>query len=111
MYKWEEKHTAPSTTTITKEGPEVRRGQLVEIIHLSVVDYTTADKALLVGKRDASATTHYYRKEDGTEKYACHLNGRVLLVPGEKPIGTVESPTAGDVLYFSAYGFVYERPE
>ncbi len=111
MYRWSDKYTAPDTDDVTREGPEVRRGQLVEITHLSVVDYTTADKSLLIGVKDSVGTTHYFRKEDGTAKYACHLSGRVFLVSGEKPIGVVESPGTSDVLYFSAYGTVYEYPE
>lgn len=111
VYRWYDKYTAPDTSDVTREGPEVRRGQLVEISQLSTVDYSTADKALLVGFKDENRDVHYFRKEDGTTKWECHLSGRILLLPGEKPIGTVLSPTANDVLYFSAHGLVYEYPE
>jgi len=110
IYKFEEKSTDPGTTTKTFEGPEVRKDTIVILHHGSVVDYTTADKALLIGKKDGGGNVHYLTKRDASTRFEAHMNGWMVLLPTEKPIGVVESPTANDVLYCSFYGFVYELP-
>lgn len=110
IYRWTDKYTAPDTDDVTRKGPKVLRGQLVEITHLSVVNYTTANKSLLVGYEDEKGDTHYFNKHKSSQNYESFLRGRVLLLPGERPIGTVESPSTSDVLYFSAHGVIYEYP-
>lgn len=111
FYRWHDKYTAPDTGDVTREGPEVRQGQLVEITHLSAVNYTTANKSLLIGFRDGIGDAHYFNHHKSAGNYESFLRGRIMLLPGERPIGTVLSPSASDVLYFSAHGLVYETPE
>lgn len=110
IYKFEEKVDDANSTTTTFEGPEVKRGTIVVLHHGSVVDYTTADKALLIGKKDGGGKVHYITKRDGSARFEAHLSGWMILLPTEKPIGVVESPGADDVLYCSFYGLVYEFP-
>jgi len=111
LYRWTEKYAAPDTSDVTREGPIVKRGQIVVLHQLSVVEYTTADKSLLVGFKDAGGNAHYVSHDKGTSKYEAKMRGQMTLTENEKPIGTVLSPTANDVLYFSAFGVVYELPE
>ena len=110
-YIYESKRTAPDTDTITFVGPKVRRGQVVELWHGSVVNYTTAGKMLLVGKRNQQGASHYYSARKNAQYYQAHLEGRVVLIEGDEPVGVVESPTASDVLYCAFRGIIYEYPE
>lgn len=111
VYRWHDKYTCPDATTVTREGPAVLRGQLVVLDTLYAIDYTTADKTLIVGIKGVDGGEHYIRKVDIANHYSCFLNGKLILLPGEKPIGKVETPTTSDVLYFTAHGLIYEYPE
>lgn len=110
LYRLEKKLTAPDTNDLTFDGPAVKRGQLVELTHLSVVDYTTGAKQLSVGKKDAHDAKHYVSSVNKTGHRETHMNGHLILLENEKPCGEVLSPTEGDEIYFTAHGLVYEYP-
>lgn len=107
VYKFEEKFTEPSTTTKIFEGPAVRKNTMVMLTHGSVIDYTTANKKLLLGRKDGGGEMVYIRALQETNTFEAVLSGDMILLPGEKPIGVVETPTAGNVLYCSFYGLVF----
>lgn len=108
-YRFDEKFTAPGTDTKTFVGPEVGRGKILEITSGAVADYTTADKTLVLGYRDAGGEDHYVVVEKGSAIKSAQLRGRIFLLPTEKPIAVVVSPTASDVLFCSFHGIVYEQ--
>lgn len=108
VYKFEDKATAPNTTTIEFEGPEVKKGTIVILETLTVADYTTANKKIILGRRDGNGKDHYVHIDQYTGIYETHLRGKLILLESDRPLGVVESPEASDVLYFSAYGFIYE---
>ena len=107
-YRFDEKFTAPGTDTKTFVGPPVGRGRILEITSGAVADYTTADKILVLGYRDSSGDDHYVVVEQGSAIKSAQLRGRLFLLPTEKPIALVVSPTASDALYCSFHGIVYE---
>ena len=108
-YVFESKSTAPDTTTITQVGPKVTRGKLVRITSAHVVDYTTAAKGLVIGKRRPDGSDLYLRYVKLASTYEAYLTQPFFLIEAEAPIGIVESPTTSDVLYFSFYGECYKR--
>lgn len=108
LYRYKKKVTAPDTSDVTLVGPAVKRGQLLELTHLSVVDYTTGSKQLSVGFRNADRVNHFVSSVDKTGHHETHMNGRLYLLPTEEPIGYVATPTASDVIYFTAHGLIYE---
>ena len=107
-YRFDDKFTAPDTTTKTFVGLEVLQGKIVELTSGIVCDYTTANKILVLGKRDAGGNDHYCVVEQGASIKSAQLQGRIFLLPTEKPIALVVSPTTSDVLYCSFDGIVYE---
>lgn len=110
IYKVEEKSTDPGTTTKTFEGPAVREGTVVILDTLTVANYTRSNKKLMLGRKGGSNEEHYVHVEQYTGIFETHLRGKMILLPAEKPLGVVETPTANDVLYFTAYGLVYKLP-
>jgi len=110
IYKFEDKATVPDTTTKKFEGPEVKKDTIVVLETLTVADYTTSNKKILLGRKDGADAEHYVHVEQYTGIFETHLRGKMILLPTEKPLGVVESPTASDVLYFTAYGLVYKQP-
>jgi len=107
-YRYDNKFTTPGTDTKTFVGPEVGRGKVAEITSGVVADYTTANKILVLGYRDAGGSDHYIVVETGASIKSAQLRGRIYLLPTEKPIAVVVSPTASDILYCSFHGIVYE---
>jgi hypothetical protein len=107
-YRFDESFTSPGTDTKAFVGPEVGRGRILEVTSGAVADYTTANKTLVLGYRDAGGTDHYVVVEQGASIKSAQLQGRLFLLPTEKPIAIVVSPTASDVLYCSFHGILYE---
>ena len=107
-YRYDDKFTAPDTDTKTFVGPEVLQGKIVEITSGVVADYTTANKTLVLGYRDAGGSDHYIVVEQGASIKSAQLQGRIFLLSTEKPIAIVVSPTLSDDLYCSFHGIVYE---
>jgi hypothetical protein len=103
-YAYTSKLGASGSGTVTFEGTPIPRGCLGVLSFISVIDYTTADKKLILGVRDAGGNDRYLRVVDIANTYEAVLEGPIVLLEGETPIGIVESPTTSDVLYFSAYG-------
>lgn len=110
FYKFEDKSTDPGTTTKKFEGPKVKKNTLVILHTLTVADYTTSNKKLLVGRKDGSGEEHFVHVDQYTGIFETHLRGKMILLPDESALGVVESPTANDVLYFTAYGMVHKLP-
>lgn len=108
IYSYEKKVTAPDTSNVECVGTEVKQGTLVVLDLGSIVDYTTANKKLILGKRDAEKKDHYLIVRKNAQYYQAHLEGKMTLHPGERPIGIVESPTTSDVVYCTFDGFIYK---
>jgi len=113
-YRVHEKYSCTSATTKTFVGPEVPRGKLALISHMSVADYTTNANKFVLGIRDAGGNDHYIDVEEGTaqnQHYGTAIEGEIILLPGERPIGIVETPGTSDVLYFTIHGGLYSMEE
>jgi len=113
-YRVHEKYSCTSASTKTFVGPEVPRGRIAILTFMSVSDYTTNAKKLILGIRDAGSTDTYVLIEQGTalaEAYTVKTEGEVILLPGDRPIGIVETPSTSDVLYFVAHGGYYSLGE
>lgn len=108
VYRYERKFTAPDTTTKTFKGRKAPRNCIVIITSGYVVDYTTANKKLIVGREDQSGDQNYIVVEKASGVFTAHLTGEMILQEGDLPIAIVESPTANDVLYCAFYGLIRE---
>jgi len=106
---YESKFTAPDTSNVERSSESVGRGRIARVISAYVTDYTTANKKLIIGKRDAANNIHYIKIAKETNTLSIALDQPMILLENEKIIGIVEAPTASDVLYFSFYGEVYKR--
>jgi len=91
-------------------GRKVPRGHIVEVVEAAVTDFTTPDKVLALGKRDATGQDHWIKVQQGTKGYTCNLVAYPILKEYERPIGRVDTPTALDNLYFTIYGWLYKYP-
>jgi len=109
LYRWCESFTAPDTTTFTRAGPAVRHDQIVELTHLSINDYTTVNMKCSIGIRHEGEADHYLRTKKAAQWWGSMMRGTLYLLPGDAPFGEVATPTANDVVYFSAHGIVYEK--
>lgn len=109
VYRFQEKKTAPDSTNIVFVGPEVRKGTIVVLDKLEVANYSAANKMLVIGIREAGGSDHYMQPDKAAQGYYESLKGKLYLLETEKPIGIVESPGTGNVLYFTAHGLVYKR--
>lgn len=110
VYKVAVKATAQGTDNIEIEGPKVQAGQIAEIHHASLVDYTTKNKNQTIGFKKADGTIHYLKVRQGTNLNSVWINGSWCLLPGEAPYGVIESPGDGDVCYGTFSGVIYEFP-
>jgi len=108
LYTFRQKITAPSTDDVTFTGPAVGRGKILEVTALSVVDFTTANKQLLVGFKDVENNEHLVDGYKATSNYGIGLSGILYLLEGEAPLGKVVSPTTSNVCYFTCHGKLYE---
>jgi len=113
-YRVQQKYTSPSTSTATITGYEVPRGKVAILTFMSIIDYTNNLNELMLGILDASGTEHMLDFGLGTAtdiRQSLKIEGEVILLPGDKPFGRVLSPTASDVIYFSAHGGLYSMEE
>jgi hypothetical protein len=79
---------------------------------MSIIDYTNNANELILGVRDAAGSDHYLKFGLGTTTdivQALTIEGGILLLPGEKPIGVILTPGSSDVCYFSAHGGLFEE--
>ena len=106
---YESKFTAPDTTNVERSSESIGRGRIARVISAYVANYTTANKKMIIGKRDSANNVHYIKVVKETNTHSIALDQPVILLENEKLIGIVESPTADDVLYFSYYGEQYQR--
>ena len=104
------KITAPDTTTITFKMGRVRKNELVKVTAAMVIDYTTANKKLVLGFRDVEGTDHYVQVIQAANIFEAHLTGEIYLIEGEEAIGVVASPTTSAVCYFTVHGERYKLP-
>jgi hypothetical protein len=103
--------------TETFIGYEVPRGKTAILTFMSIIDYTNYNFKLILGIRDASGVDHYIKVLQGsysgqTDYQKIHslwMEGEILLLPGQRPLGIIESATKGDVCYFTAHGGLYEE--
>ena len=102
---------APSTGTITLVGPKVQKGCYAVITGMSIINYTTANKQLLLGTRDSSNTDHYSHAVKETSTLGLQASDQTILRENESVIGVCLSPTANDEIYVTAYGLVYRMAE
>lgn len=82
------------------------------ITYMAIMDYTTNANEALLGIRDKGGNDHYLHKELGTAtdiKHGAKMEGEIILLPGEKPLGVILSPSTSDVCYFTAHGGLYEQ--
>ena len=107
-YRFQKKKTAPDETTITMVGPAVRRDTVLILDLGAVSNYTTANKKLILGYRDAGGNDHYVVVVQETNTFEAHLAGKLILLPTEKPLAVVETPSGSDVLYCTFHGLMYE---
>ena len=98
---------APSTSDITLVGPKVPQDHYATIESMSIINYTTANKMLLLGMRDASGKDHYSHNIKAANTYCVQANGQVILRENESIIGVCLSPTSADEIYVTAHGFIY----
>jgi len=113
-YRVNQKMTSPGTDTATITGHEVGRGEIAILTFMSIIDYTHNENELMLGFKDASGSEHMLDFALGTAtdvRQSCKIEGEVILLPGDKPFGRVLSPTASDVIYFSAHGGLYSMEE
>jgi hypothetical protein len=103
-YAYAVKQGASPASAQTFEGPPIPKGCIGVLSFISVIDYTTGNKTLILGKRDAGGNDRYLRVVAGSTTYECALEGPIILLEGEMPIGLVVTPTLNDVLYFAAFG-------
>jgi len=105
VYEALEHVVAPSTADVVLRGPLVPEGCIVELKVMRVIDLTTANKTMRLGFERAGVQHWFRRRNAGTGNYDLHLEAWLLLNAGERPIAMVESPTAGDDLWFFARGY------
>jgi len=113
-YRVNQKITAPDTNDITLTGYEVPRGRVAILSFMSIIDYTHNENELMLGFKDAGGNEHMLHFALGTATdivQSLAIEGEVILLPGDKPFGRVLSPTASDVIYFSAHGGLYSMEE
>jgi hypothetical protein len=113
-YRAHSKLTSPSTGTASLYGYEVPHGKIAILTFMSVIDYTHNENELMLGILDAGGNEHMLDFTLGTAtdvKQTCKIEGKVILLSGEKPFGRVLSPTASDVIYVTAHGRLYSMEE
>jgi len=95
---------APSTSDLEILGDPVPTGKVVSIETFFVIDQTTGAKTIKLGFRRGGTDYYIKRAAAGTGVYGISLERPLILVEGESPIATVESPTAADVCLLIARG-------
>jgi len=91
-------------------GRRVPRGHILQIEEAAITDVTTADKVLCLGRRDATGQDHWIKCQQGSKGWTCNLTAFPILKESERPIARVTTPTAGDDLYFTVYGWLFKQP-
>jgi hypothetical protein len=108
-------HKTSAGASETFVGSEVPRGKIAILTYTAVCDYTTADKTLVLGIRDAGGTDHYLKVTSGVTTAngtrSSTIETDLVLLPGERPIGIIVSASASDVCYFTAHGGLYAMEE
>jgi hypothetical protein len=95
---------APTTSDLEILGDPVPPGKVVSIQTFYVVDQTTSAKTIKLGFRRGGTDYYIKRAAAGTGVYGVYLEAPLILVEGERPIATVEGPTAADVCLLVARG-------
>jgi hypothetical protein len=107
MYKQNIESVGVASTDITMKTAVVPRGQIVEVTHASLSDYTTANRKLSIGIRDVNNNDIYIIVDKQANTYSTWINGRVMLYEGECMIGLVENTNTADVLSLVVHGKRY----
>jgi len=95
---------APSTADLEILGDEIPTGRVVYIEMFFVIDKTTANKTIKLGFRRLGVDYYVKRAAAGSGVYGISLDRPLILVEGERPIATVESPTLNDECLLVARG-------
>jgi hypothetical protein len=103
-YAHNDKQGSSPGGTVTFEGKPVPQGCLAVLSFISVIDYTRTNRTLILGIRDAGGNDRYLRMVKTSTAYELHLEGPIILLEGERPIGIALNTDLADVLYFSAHG-------
>jgi len=105
IYEALEHVVAPGTDDIILMGPRVSENRVVEIKVMRIIDLTTDNKTMRLGFERAGVQYWFRRRNAGSGNYDLHLEAWLILNAGERPIAMVESPTAGDRIWFFARGY------
>lgn len=105
VYSYEDRRTEPNAAALTlNQAPQIPRGKTVRIETMYICDETTPAKTLALGF-DKGGKSHMVQKETvGAAVYGLALDAPLILVEGERPIASVTTPTANDVITFIARG-------
>lgn len=103
-YRAEKKAIAPDATDIIIKGPKVRGGRVLVICRMSVIDLTNVNKTMRLGYERGGSQFWFRRRPAGTNNYGVSIETELILVGGERPIAMCETPTAGDEIWFFAFG-------
>ncbi len=104
IYSAEQVDPGASAADHTMDGAKVPEGKILRIDIMSITDLTNAAKKVRLGYDRGGQQFWFKRETLGSGVYSSVLYGPIWLVPGEKPIGMVESATASDVLHFVVRG-------
>ena len=107
LYEYENKVTAPNTSNITILARKVTRGCIAILDKACVVNYTTANKKLILGKRNSHSEDQYMVVRKNAQYYQAHMEGKIHLHEGDQALAVVEAPTASDECYATFFGKLY----
>jgi len=93
-----------SAADLDIEGPAVPTGHVVRLTSMYVIDLTTVNRSLRLGY-SRGGTAHWFKRGNaGASSFGIGLDGDLILVEGEKPIGRVESAPSDDSCVLIARG-------
>lgn len=95
---------ALAVTDLEILGDKVPTGKVVSIETFFVIDQTTANKTIKIGFRRGGVNYYVKREAAGASTYGITMDRPLILVEGERPIATIESPSINDVCLLVARG-------
>ena len=98
----------------TFRGSYVKKGQIVVLRHLSVVDVSKEERELRIGIQRGDESEHWINKRiapSNSGVWGLFLNGQITLRENERPVAQIINPDSEDECYFSAFGLVYKAEE
>jgi len=110
LYRDSDTHVT-GTADYTWSGKYVKKGQVLELRHLSMVDKTTANKVISLGIQVGNKDPLWLKQVVGTNQntiYGAALDNLVILVENERPVAKIASPSNQDNVHMAAYGYLYK---